>query len=155
MDKGSDPSRLQRIFNDWIFPGKCFPCIKTRVDENGKILPPPSCSDIMKYEAANAVGDENAPTYCFGRLRGYIAFDTGKSAHYYWFVCDVFFNIKNKNVSIEFRLFIINCAVIYNLIFVIGRAIFWQLQNLLPIGWYVLDYSSDFIYILDIVIRYA
>ena len=46
---GSNPSRLQRIFYDWIFPGKCFPCYKTRVDENGKNLPPPSCSDVMKY----------------------------------------------------------------------------------------------------------
>lgn len=58
------------------------------------------------------------------------------------------------NWALFCRLFIINLAVLYNLIFVIGRAIFWQLQNLLPLGWYVLDYTSDFIYILDIIIRY-
>ena len=51
------------------------------------------------------------------------------------------------------RLFVINLAVLYNLIFVIGRAIFWQLQNLLPIGWLVLDYTSDFIYLVDTIIR--
>ena len=51
------------------------------------------------------------------------------------------------------RLLIINLAVIYNLVFVIGRAIFWQLQNLLPIGWYFFDYLSDLIYILDIIVR--
>ena len=54
-----------------------------------------------------------------------------------------------------FRLFVINCAVLYNLIFVIGRSVFWQLQNLLPIGWFVLDYFSDLIYVLDIIVRYV
>ena len=51
------------------------------------------------------------------------------------------------------RLFVINLAVLYNLIFVVGRAIFWQLQNLLPVGWLVLDYTSDFIYVVDTIIR--
>ena len=54
-----------------------------------------------------------------------------------------------------FRLFVINSAVLYNLIFVIGRSVFWQLQNLLPIGWFVLDYFSDLIYVLDIIVRYV
>ena len=60
-----------------------------------------------------------------------------------------------SQLFVFFRLFVINCAVLYNLIFVIGRSVFWQLQNLLPIGWFVLDYFSDLIYVLDIIVRYV
>ena len=34
-----------------------------------------------------------------------------------------------------------------------GRAVFWELENLIPIGWYVIDYSCDFVYLIDIFIR--
>ena len=64
------------------------------------------------------------------------------------------YNLVNY-VNYLFRLFVINCAVLYNLIFVIGRSVFWQLQNLLPIGWFILDYFSDLIYVLDIFVRYV
>ena len=48
---------------------------------------------------------------------------------------------------------VINCAVIYNLIFVIGRSVFWELENLFPVGWHVIDYFFDFIYVMDMLIR--
>ena len=48
---------------------------------------------------------------------------------------------------------VINIAVIYNLIFVIGRSVFWELQSLSIISWFFLDYTCDFIYIIDIIVR--
>jgi hypothetical protein len=43
--------------------------------------------------------------------------------------------------------------VLYNLIFVIGRSVFWALDNLFPVGWYVMDYTCDVIYLTDLFIR--
>ena len=48
---------------------------------------------------------------------------------------------------------IINLAVIYNLIVVIGRSVFWELQSLSTNSWFFLDYLCDFLYIVDIVVR--
>ena len=129
-----EKSWLGKLIYKYVFPGKLFPCYKPKTGENGEVLPPPTCSDLLRYEADNAVGDDSAPTLCFGRLRGYLSFDTGKDSHYYW-------------------LMIINFAVMYNLILVIGRSIFWELENKFPIGWIVLDYSCDFIYLVDMFVR--
>jgi len=82
----------------------------------------------------NAKGDANAPVYFGGLFKGYLAFDNSQSSHYRW-------------------LCVISCAVLYNLIFVIGRTVFWELENMFPIGWYVMDYSSDVIYLLYMFIR--
>ena len=59
----------------------------------------------------------------------------------------------SKFKSISRWLCIINCAVLYNLIFVVGRAVFWELQNIAPIGWYIVDYGFDLVYLIDIFIR--
>ena len=59
----------------------------------------------------------------------------------------------SKFKSIFRWLCIINCAVLYNLIFVVGRAVFWELQNIAPIGWYIVDYGFDLVYLIDIFIR--
>ena len=48
---------------------------------------------------------------------------------------------------------IITCAVLYNVVFVIGRAVFWEMENLLPAGWFVLDYTCDLLYLIDMFIR--
>lgn len=48
-------------------------------------------------------------------------------------------------------------AFIYNLIFIIARASFWQLQDIenATIMWFMLDYAlSDFIYLLDIACKF-
>lgn len=50
-------------------------------------------------------------------------------------------------------LIIISFAVLYNYIFIVGRASFELLQDYNPIIWLVLDYSCDFIYLLDIFVR--
>jgi len=43
--------------------------------------------------------------------------------------------------------------VVYNLIFVIGRSVFWKLDELLGDGWLALDYVSDALYVVDSIIR--
>ena len=47
----------------------------------------------------------------------------------------------------------INLAVLYNVTFVFGRAVFWMLQDIYPVGWFVLDYTCDFLYLIDMFIR--
>lgn len=71
---------------------------------------------------------------CCGRSWFELVVDTGKSYHYYW-------------------LCLINLAVFYNLTFVVGRAVFWELNNKFPVMWLLLDYLSDLLYCLDIFIR--
>lgn len=127
-------SRLEHFFEKYIFPGKLFPCYRNRVGEDGDILPPPTFSQLLTFEADNAKGDDKAPSYLGGRIRGYLAFDSGQTYYYRWLI-------------------VINFAVMYNLIFTIGRACFWELDNSFPVGWIVLDYTSDFLYILDIFVR--
>ena len=63
-----------------------------------------------------------------------LAVDTSKPFHYKW-------------------LCVINVAVIYNLIFVIGRSVFWNLQLDFSRGWLALDYTSDLLYLMDMAIR--
>lgn len=119
---------------------------------NGKVAPRQENSQVTPVQAEereswtsrfvqrtqvvlnNAKNDPNAPVYFGGLLRGYLAFDTSQNSHYYW-------------------LCVIYCAVLYNLIFVVGRAVFWELENLFPVGWYVIDYSFDIVYLIDIFIR--
>ena len=121
-------------FDKYIFPGKLFPCYRNRVGEDGEVLPPPTINELLRFEADNAKGDDKSPEYLNGRIRGYLAFDSGKDYYYKWLI-------------------VINFAVMYNLIFIIGRACFWELQNIFPVGWIVLDYVCDFLYLVDIFVR--
>ena len=41
--------------------------------------------------------------------------------------------------------------MIYNSIFILARATFWQLQNSVVILWLILDTLADFVYWCDIV----
>lgn len=50
-------------------------------------------------------------------------------------------------------LFFISCFVLYNIIIIVGRSVFWELQNLCPVFWYFMDYTSDFIYICDMALH--
>ncbi|XP_059155739.1 cyclic nucleotide-gated cation channel alpha-3-like [Physella acuta] len=51
-------------------------------------------------------------------------------------------------------LFVISIAVLYNVVFIIARSVFWELQSTFFILWLSLDYLSDFIYALDIFIQF-
>lgn len=48
---------------------------------------------------------------------------------------------------------VVSLAVLYNVIFVLGRAVFWELNNSVPALWWTLDYLCDTIYILDTAIH--
>lgn len=48
---------------------------------------------------------------------------------------------------------VVSLAVLYNVIFVLGRAVFWELNNSVPALWWTLDYLCDIIYILDTAIH--
>ena len=48
---------------------------------------------------------------------------------------------------------LVSVAVLYNFVFVIGRAVFWELNNALPALWWTLDYTCDIIYLFDIIIH--
>lgn len=50
-------------------------------------------------------------------------------------------------------LMMVSLAVLYNVIFVLGRAVFWELNNVAPALWWTLDYACDVIYVLDTLIR--
>lgn len=54
--------------------------------------------------------------------------------------------------SLHYRwLAVISLAICYNIIFIIGRGVFWGLHNLCPGVWYLLDYFCDLIYLLDML----
>lgn len=47
---------------------------------------------------------------------------------------------------------VVSLAVLYNVIFVLGRAVFWELNNATRL-WLILDYVCDFIYVLDTLVH--
>ncbi|XP_065557093.1 cyclic nucleotide-gated cation channel subunit A-like isoform X1 [Artemia franciscana] len=68
------------------------------------------------------------------RCKGDLTIDPSKSDHYKW-------------------LAVVTIAVLYNYVFIIGRTVFWELQNLFPVLWIVLDYLCDVIYAIDLVVH--
>lgn len=48
---------------------------------------------------------------------------------------------------------IMSIAIMYNYIIIVGRSVFWDLQNLCPIVWLTLDYICDFLYVLDVFVH--
>ncbi|XP_076272344.1 cyclic nucleotide-gated ion channel subunit A isoform X3 [Rhynchophorus ferrugineus] len=50
-------------------------------------------------------------------------------------------------------LMVVSLAVLYNVVFVLGRAVFWELNISVPALWWTLDYVCDLIYILDTLVH--
>ncbi|CAG2118223.1 unnamed protein product, partial [Medioppia subpectinata] len=48
---------------------------------------------------------------------------------------------------------LISCAVLYNAVTIIGRSVFWQLQNLSPVTWLCTDLLCDALYVLDVAVN--
>lgn len=50
---------------------------------------------------------------------------------------------------------VVSLAVLYNVIFVLGRAVFWEMNNRAQITpmWWTLDYLCDVIYIVDALVH--
>lgn len=65
-------------------------------------------------------------------LAGTFVVDPAQAFHYRWLI-------------------VISLAVCYNIIFIIGRGVFWGLHNLNPAVWYALDYLCDLVYLLDML----
>ena len=79
-------------------------------------IQPKTWRERLTFVAENAKDDKDAPSYLFGYLRCYIVFDKDSDSFYKW-------------------LMLVSLAVMYNFIFVIGRSCFWEMANLMPIGW--------------------
>ncbi|GFR07641.1 cyclic nucleotide-gated cation channel subunit A [Trichonephila clavata] len=75
--------------------------------------------------------DENIAPHCWGRT---FVVDPSENFHYRW-------------------LSVISMALVYNVVMIVGRSVFWELQKLSPITWYCLDYLCDGIYFFDMVIH--
>ncbi|XP_046683906.1 cyclic nucleotide-gated cation channel subunit A-like [Homalodisca vitripennis] len=48
---------------------------------------------------------------------------------------------------------IVTLAIFYNLVFIIGRSVFWELNNAVTVLWWFLDYTCDGIYVIDTLIH--
>lgn len=48
---------------------------------------------------------------------------------------------------------VVSLAVFYNVIFVIGRSVFWEINYRAPGLWFTLDYLCDFIYLIDTLVH--
>jgi cyclic nucleotide gated channel alpha 3 len=65
------------------------------------------------------------------------------------------FEINPLNQPYYFWLIVISLCYLYNLIFLIARTAFWLLQDGAMSTWFFFDYFvSDFVYILDVLIRF-
>ncbi|KAL3285357.1 hypothetical protein HHI36_019465 [Cryptolaemus montrouzieri] len=94
---------------------------------------PPDWFVDKSHQEENAEKDANChePATCWGHK---IIVDPSSPYHYKW-------------------LMVVSLAVLYNVIFVLGRAVFWELNNSVPVLWWTLDYACDAIYILDIFVH--
>lgn len=61
--------------------------------------------------------------------------------------------LQNLKLCFPKWLGIMSIAIMYNYIVIVGRSVFWDLQNLCPIAWLTLDYISDFLYVLDMFVH--
>ncbi|XP_060535248.1 cyclic nucleotide-gated cation channel subunit A isoform X2 [Cylas formicarius] len=92
---------------------------------------PPEWFVDKSHQDEGADEEESHQRSCWGYQ---VVFDPSKRAHYTW-------------------LMVVSLAVLYNLIFVLGRAVFWELNNAVPSLWWSLDYVCDVIYILDTLVH--
>ncbi len=48
---------------------------------------------------------------------------------------------------------VISIAVMYNLVLIIARAVFWKLQDGYLVFWIIMDYICDIIYLIDMFVQ--
>lgn len=67
------------------------------------------------------------------------------------------FAIPRLNQFLESKclqwLALVSLAVLYNVLFVVGRAIFWEMNHVTPAFWLTMDYVCDIIYLLDMIVH--
>ncbi|XP_046410370.1 cyclic nucleotide-gated cation channel subunit A isoform X1 [Neodiprion pinetum] len=116
--------RLHRLTNRLQRMWKCRPRKRKKDREPDGFL--------AKFQGSGAsASPEHSATCCWGHR---LAIDPTLPFHYRW-------------------LLVVSLAVLYNLVFVVGRAVFWELNNAVPGVWYLLDYVCDAIYLLDIIVH--
>ncbi|CAH1985784.1 unnamed protein product [Acanthoscelides obtectus] len=97
----------------------------------GRALPTDWFVDHSHQE--DAQGGQRPPVTCWGMT---VVVDPAQPGYYAW-------------------LMVVSLAVLYNVIFVVGRAVFWELNDWSLVGpmWWTLDYVCDFIYVADALIH--
>jgi hypothetical protein len=68
----------------------------------------------------------------------------------------IFLNlVQSFSFSLSFFqwLCVVSLAVLYNIVFVIGRAVFWEINRQAPELWWTLDYLCDLIYMADTLVH--
>ncbi|CAG9138146.1 unnamed protein product [Plutella xylostella] len=114
---------------------RLYRAMRHRISGKGRPKPPDWFLDKF---AAQTFTDPEEPMYQSMRSKIFcglrLAFDSALPGHYKW-------------------LAVVSLAVIYNVVFVIGRAVFWELDKTTPVAWFTLDYVCDFIYLIDTVIH--
>lgn len=97
---------------------------------------PPDWFVDQSHQDAGGDADDDADNeqrrYCCRRFR--VVVDPSSPFYYKW-------------------LMLVSLAVLYNVVFVLGRAVFWELNNAVPALWWTLDYVCDVIYIVDIFVH--
>ncbi|KAL7044210.1 hypothetical protein ACKWTF_001828 [Chironomus riparius] len=111
--------------------------LRRRISKKGHRTRPPEKFSAEKFAIANqnAMGQQqslsgNPSDGIVSRL----SFDPSLPSYYRW-------------------LAVVSLAVLYNIIFVVGRAIFWEINKKVTLLWYFLDYLCDFIYLLDTLVH--
>uniref|UniRef100_A0ABK8G7Q7 Cyclic nucleotide-binding domain-containing protein n=1 Tax=Anopheles gambiae TaxID=7165 RepID=A0ABK8G7Q7_ANOGA len=114
--------------------------LRCRISKRGRCKPPDQFLD--KFSAASATSDTRlhqagcvAPQAVpSDGVCSRLSVDPSLPSHYRW-------------------LSVVSLAVLYNIIFVIGRAVFWELNKQASVLWWILDYLCDFIYLTDTLVH--
>ncbi|XP_015910032.2 cyclic nucleotide-gated channel alpha-3 [Parasteatoda tepidariorum] len=94
---------------------------------------PDSFLEKFTWQPAQSTDEDLELTFC-QRLARSLVLDPAAHLYYRW-------------------LAVISVAVLYNIIIIVGRSVFWELQNLCPHLWYFMDYLCDTIYLMDIIVH--
>ncbi|XP_075169120.1 cyclic nucleotide-gated ion channel subunit A [Haematobia irritans] len=142
--KRSKPSTLRRTLN----------ALRQRLTKRNRPKPPDwfverfsnntSSEKIGKQPASTQVSTTNESTSAeagpaceirgSSRLCNRLSVNPSLQSHYRW-------------------LAVVSLAVLYNIIFVVGRAVFWEINQRATPVWYTLDYLCDFIYLMDTLVH--
>uniref|UniRef100_A0A182Q981 Cyclic nucleotide-binding domain-containing protein n=1 Tax=Anopheles farauti TaxID=69004 RepID=A0A182Q981_9DIPT len=114
--------------------------LRCRISKRGRSKPPDQFLD--KFSAASATSDTRlhqagcvAPQAVpSDGVCSRLSVDPSLPSHYRW-------------------LSVVSLAVLYNIVFVIGRAVFWELNKQASVLWWILDYLCDFIYLTDTLVH--
>ncbi|KAG4076888.1 hypothetical protein HA402_015875 [Bradysia odoriphaga] len=108
--------------------------LRHRISKRGRAKPPDWFLD--KFSGLQNSQNPGAPSEEIhtNRLCSRLWVDPSLPSHYRW-------------------LAVVSLAVLYNIIFVVGRAVFWEINRNAPVLWWTLDYLCDFIYLIDTLVH--